>query len=56
VAFGHDPARISEALDAREHGVVSHVNHGAAALGLRPGVHLRDAIEQFFAAPAANQC
>jgi len=55
VAFGHNSARIGEALDGWEHGVVSHVNPGAAALGLRLGVRLRDAIEQIFAAPAADQ-
>jgi len=56
VAFSHDSARIGEALDAWEHGVISNVNHGAAALGLRPGVRLRDAIKNVFAAPARNQC
>ncbi len=55
VAFSHDSARIGEAREAWEHGVVAHVNPEAAALGLRAGVRLRDAIEQVFAASAANQ-
>jgi hypothetical protein len=37
LAVAHTSARIGEALDTWEHGVVSHVNFGAAALGLRVG-------------------
>lgn len=41
----HSSARIGDALDTWLHGVVSHVNDHAAALGLRPGVRLRLALE-----------
>ena len=37
VTVSHDSARIGEALDAWESGVVSHVNEGALALGLQAG-------------------
>ena len=40
-AVAHTSARIGEALDAWEHGVVSHLNAEAAALGLRIGAPLR---------------
>lgn len=40
----HDSARIGDARDAWAHGVVSHVNAAAAALGLAPGQRLRDAL------------
>lgn len=33
----HGSARIGEAVDSWEHGVVSHLNAGAAALGLQVG-------------------
>jgi len=48
-AFSHDSARIGEALDAWEHGVVSHVNAAAAALGIVAGRPLRDEILRLFA-------
>jgi hypothetical protein len=38
----HDSARIGEALDTWQHGVVSHLNAAAAALGLAVGAPLRD--------------
>ena len=41
----HHSARIGDALDAWTHGVLSHVNPAAAALGLAPGQRLQDAIE-----------
>ncbi|MFO1303383.1 MAG: hypothetical protein U1F54_06605 [Burkholderiales bacterium] len=44
VAYGHTSARIGEARDAWEHGVITHVNGAAAALGLVPGEPLREAI------------
>jgi hypothetical protein len=44
VAYGHMSARIGVARDAWEHGVVTHVNAKAAALGFAPGQVLRDAI------------
>jgi len=42
VAVAHSSARIGEALDAWESGVVSHLNEAARALGLRDGAPLRD--------------
>lgn len=48
----HSSARIGDARDAWAHGVVSHVNAAAAALGLAPGQRLRDALEALPAAPA----
>ena len=48
VAFSHDTARIGEAQDAWDHGVVSHVNAGAAALGLAVGQPLRAEILRVF--------
>jgi hypothetical protein len=44
VAYAHMSARIGDARDAWEHGVVTHVNAKAAALGFAPGQPLRDAI------------
>jgi hypothetical protein len=41
----HTSARIGDALDAYEHGVVSHVNAAAAALGLAPGQRLHAALD-----------
>lgn len=48
VAFSHDSARIGEAQEAWDHGVVSHVNASAAALGIKVGRMLRDEIERVF--------
>ncbi len=48
VAFSHDSARIGEARDAWEHGVISHCNPRAAALGFKAGRSLRDEIERVF--------
>jgi hypothetical protein len=48
VAFSHDSARIGEARDGWENGIVSHANAGAARLGLRPGQRLREAIVSAF--------
>jgi len=44
VAYGHMSARIGDALDAWEHGVVTHANAQARALGLAPGQLLREAV------------
>lgn len=44
-AVSHHSARIGDALDAWSQGVLSHVNRAAAALGLAPGMALRDALE-----------
>jgi hypothetical protein len=38
----HTSARIGEADDSWQHGVVSHLNAGAAAHGLRIGLSLRE--------------
>lgn len=44
VAYGHMSARIGDARDAWESGIVTHANARAAALGFAPGQVLRDAI------------
>jgi len=44
VAVAHTSARIGEAADAWEHGVVSRLNAAAAALGLRVAQSLREQI------------
>lgn len=44
VAVAHTSARIGEALDTWEHGVLSTVNAAAARLGLAPGRRLRKAL------------
>jgi hypothetical protein len=41
----HTSARIGEALDSWEHGVVSHVNSAAAALRLAVGLTLRGQVD-----------
>jgi uncharacterized protein YunC (DUF1805 family) len=40
----HMSARIGDAQDMWDHGVLSHVNAAARALGLAPGDRLRDAL------------
>jgi hypothetical protein len=42
-------ARIGEARDTWESGVISRVNAPAAALGFAPGARLREALERFAA-------
>jgi hypothetical protein len=44
VAVAHTSARIGEALDAWQNGVISTVNAPARTLGLAPGQRLRDAL------------
>jgi hypothetical protein len=44
-AVAHDSARIGEALDTWENGVVSKLNGAARALGLRVGVPLRGQLD-----------
>lgn len=44
LTVAHTSARIGDARDHWEHGVVSRVNAAAAALGLAPGQALRDAV------------
>ena len=46
-AVSHDAARIGDALDAWEHGVVSHRNALAAEAGITAGQSVRDAVERF---------
>ena len=45
-AVSHTSARIGEAQDTWESGVISRVNTQAQALGLRPGVPLREAVKR----------
>jgi hypothetical protein len=42
----HRSARIGDCQDTWEHGVLSHVNAAAQALGLAPGQALRDAMQR----------
>lgn len=42
----HTSARIGDAQDMWDHGVVSHTNERARALGILPGERLRDALVQ----------
>jgi SAM-dependent methyltransferase len=49
-AVGHLSARIGDARDAWEHGVVSHANGPARALGLAPGAPLAAALGAAFGA------
>lgn len=44
VAVAHTSARIGDARDHWDHGVISRVNAAAAALGLTPGQTLRVAV------------
>jgi hypothetical protein len=50
----HDSARIGDALDAWENGIVSHRNTWAARLGVEAGQPVRQAVEAFGAAPPAT--
>jgi len=45
-AVAHDSARIGDALDAWQHGVIAHVNDAAHALGLRIGQPLAAALRR----------
>jgi hypothetical protein len=42
----HTTARIGDAQDTWEHGVISHVNENARALGIAPGRRLKEALQQ----------
>ncbi len=44
VAVAHTSARIGDAQDTWEHGVIAHVNARAAEIGLRPGIRVQNAI------------
>lgn len=43
-AYSHDSARIGDAGDGCENGVVTHVNAGARRAGVRAGARVRDAV------------
>jgi uncharacterized protein YunC (DUF1805 family) len=45
-AVAHMSARIGDAQDMWDHGVISHVNEAARALGLAPGQRLREALQR----------
>ena len=49
LAFSHDSARIGEAQDAWDHGVITHLNPCAAALGLEVGFNMCSEIARVFA-------
>ena len=53
-AISCDSARIGEALDAWESGVVSRANRLATAAGLGPGQPLREAVRSFAQTSAAS--
>ncbi len=46
-AVAHHSARIGDALDAWQSGVISRVNEAAFALGLRPGQPLQQALREW---------
>lgn len=47
----HDSARIGEARDTWDSGIVSQVNAAAARLGLRPGARLHETLSALREAP-----
>lgn len=47
----HSSARIGDARSTLDQGVLSHVNPAAAALGLRPGQPLREALASLSVIP-----
>lgn len=49
-AVSHDSARIGDAADMWENGVVSHVNALAAAMGLKPGERVQAAVRRLIGA------
>ncbi|UCE31146.1 MAG: hypothetical protein JSW68_14120 [Burkholderiales bacterium] len=42
--YGHQSARIGDAADGLEHGVITEVNRAAARLGLRAGMRVAEAV------------
>ncbi len=50
----HTSARIGDARDAWENGVLSRCNAAAEKLGLKAGAPLRDALESLLSSPGAN--
>lgn len=51
-AVAHDSARIGDALDAWQNGVVTHSNDRAAKAGVAPGLPVKRAVALFAAAAA----
>ncbi len=47
---GHTSARIGDAQDSWDHGIVSHVNDAARRLGLHPGDRLCEALRRLVGA------
>lgn len=47
IAYGHMSARIGDARDGWENGIVTHANGPARTLGFAEGQRLRDAILRF---------
>ncbi len=54
VAVAHTSARIADARDTLEHGVVSHANRTARALGVVPGTRCADAVSRLRMAARAH--
>ncbi len=54
VAYSHLSARIGDARDGWENGVITHANEAAQAVGLVPGMAVRDAVARLDAAPAQD--
>ena len=55
LAVAHTSARIGDARDAWEHGVISRVNAAAAALGLAPGRRLWQALDEARGGPGCRR-
>lgn len=53
--YSHLSARIGEARDGLECGVITHVNEAGAAAGVQVGMPVRDAVRLLGADPAAAQ-
>lgn len=49
--YSHESARIGDAQDGLEHGVLTHANAQAQALGIKPGDTVRHWVEQLIARP-----
>lgn len=52
----HRTARIGDARDGYERGVVSYVNHAAEGLGVHPGIAAREAVRRLVAAREKRAC
>ena len=53
--YSHMSARIGEARDGLDCGVITHVNEAGAAAGVRVGMPVADAVRMLGADPAAAQ-